>query len=169
MSVICTFHRSFGVGSSRVAWVWKCYASDIFGWVACMYVTKEKSIGVWIQLLCISCLHVSLIGQIEKGGSTVDKMNSILLGLFFSIGIQISFLFVSFFFFLFLACFFQSPKSRTHELIRIFSLRITLRVLHLTCKITEGLYSMTSRSNGYYKGSVPSKNSLCDDNYSKNK
>jgi hypothetical protein len=41
---------------------------------------------------------VSLIGQIEKGGSTVDKMNSILLGLFFSIGIQISFLFVSFFF-----------------------------------------------------------------------
>ena len=29
-------------------------------------------------------VHVSLIGQIEKGASTVDKVNSILLGLFFS-------------------------------------------------------------------------------------
>jgi hypothetical protein len=28
----------------------KSYASDIFEWVACMNVTKEKSIGVQIQL-----------------------------------------------------------------------------------------------------------------------
>jgi hypothetical protein len=47
-----------------------------------MYVIKEKSIGVRIQLWCISCMHVSLIGQIKKGASTVDKVNPFLLGFF---------------------------------------------------------------------------------------
>jgi hypothetical protein len=78
-----------------------------------MYVIKEKSIGVRIQLCCISCMHVSPIGQIEKGASTVDKVNPFLLGFFlFSIGIQFSFLFVSFF--LFLGMFF--PESQIEDL-----------------------------------------------------
>ena len=49
-------------------------------WMSCMYVRTKGEKQLW----CISCLHVSLIGQIENGVSTVDKVNSILLGLFFS-------------------------------------------------------------------------------------
>jgi hypothetical protein len=78
-----------------------------------MYVTKEKIIGVWIQLWCISCLYVSLIGQIEKGASTVDKVNSISLGLFF---LNRNSVFVSICILLsFLGMFFSESKLRTHK------------------------------------------------------
>jgi hypothetical protein len=155
VSIICTFHRSFGVGSSCVTWVWKSYASDIFGWVACMYVSKEKSIGVWIQLWCISCLHVSMIGQIEKGASSVDKVNSILLGLFFlSIGIQFLFLFVSFFLSFFRHVFPRVPNQGLMNQSEsfLYVLHCKSYILHVRSRMTEGSYSTMFRSNGCYRG-----------------